>query len=45
MDAALLQKKSASRGRRGMWGPWEDVGTRRSLVIHHVREEEFSVYR
>lgn len=23
----------------------EDVGTRRSLVIHHVREEEFSVYR
>ena len=23
----------------------EDVGNRRSLVIHHVREEEFSVYR
>ena len=23
----------------------EDVGTRRSLVIHHVREEEFTQYR
>ena len=23
----------------------EDVGTRRSLVIHHVKEEEFTQYR
>ena len=23
----------------------EDLGTRRSLVIHHVREEEFTQYR